>query len=161
MMLKTQRNSYFLSFHVDKCRKSSNFAGMKRRMYFLTLWIATFAMLLSTMMMHHHHEGRVCLVEERCTEDGNINDAHTEHHENEQEGCRIHQMHHFIINAKIVKSIKKHIVDGLQATVALAHFSFITILPCSLVVAEWQEKAEPLSQKAYLKRCRRGPPVLS
>lgn len=134
---------------------------MKRKMYFLTLWIATLSMLLSTVMMHHHHEGKVCLVEERCTEDGNINDEHTEHHENEQAGCRVHQMHHFIINAKMVKSIEKHILDGNLLAVALTHFSFTLYPTQGLAIAKWQEKTEPLSQKAYLKRCRRGPPVLS
>lgn len=134
---------------------------MKRRFYFLTLWIATLSMLLSTMMMHHHHEGKVCLVEERCAEDGNINDEHTEHHENEQEGCQVHQMHHFLINAKVVKSIKQHIQDGhLQAMLGTSA-SFEFILENGLVVSEWQEITEPLSQKAFRPNYRRGPPMLS
>lgn len=134
---------------------------MKRRFYFLTLWIATLSMLLSTMMMHHHHEGKVCLVEERCAEDGNINDEHTEHHENEQEGCQVHQMHHFLINAKVVKSIKQHIQDGhLQAMLGTSA-SFEFILENGLVVSEWQEITEPLSQKAFRHNYRRGPPMLS
>ena len=134
---------------------------MKRRFYFLTLWIATLSMLLSTMMMHHHHEGKVCLVEERCTEDGNINDEHTEHHENEQEGCQVHQMHHLLINAKVVKSIKQPIQDGhLQAMLGTSA-SFEFILENGLVVSKWQEITEPLSQKAFRHNYRRGPPMLS
>lgn len=134
---------------------------MKRKLYFLTLWMATLAMMLSTMMMHHHHEGRVCLVEEVCTEDGNVNDEHTEHQENEQEGCKVHQMHHFLINAKVVKSIKQHIIDGGQQAIWLPLSAFYFIPDRGVAISEWQEITEPLSQKAYCNPCRRGPPVLS
>lgn len=118
-------------------------------------------MILSTLVMHHHHEGKVCLVEERCTEDGNVNDEHTEHHENEQEGCRVHQMHHFIINAKVVKSIKKHILDGNQVAVALAYSTFYVVPDYSLTITEWQEQSEPLSDEALQQIYRRGPPTVS
>lgn len=134
---------------------------MKRHLYFLTLWVATLSMLLSTMMMHHHHAGKVCLVMEKCVEDGNVNDEHTEHRENEQAGCQVHQMHHFLINAKVVKSIKKHILDGNQQVAVLPLSSYEWILDQGLVISEWQELTQPLSQKAYRQHYRRGPPLLS
>lgn len=132
---------------------------MKRTLYFFVIWIATCSMLLSTMVMHHHHAERVCLVEERCAEDGNINDEHTDHHENEQEGCRVHQMHHFIINAKLVKTIKKHISDGSQVVIGLPGLAMV-LLPddYGLVMAKWQELTEPLSQGTHGLQYRRGPP---
>lgn len=146
-------------------QKNCNFVAKlrmrKRTLYIFSLWIATLSILLSTVMTHHHHMGRICMIQEQCEQDGNINDEHTEHHENEQAGCRVHQMHHFIINAKMVKSIEKHILDGNLLAVALTHFSFTLYPTQGLAIAKWQERTEPLSQKAYLKRCRRGPPVLS
>lgn len=139
--------------------KCCNFVAVKRTLYFFVIWIATCSMMLSTMVMHHHHEGKVCLVEERCAEDGNINDEHTEHHENEQEGCRVHQMHHFIINAKMVKTIKKHILDGAQIVQGLPCLA-MGLLPdeYGLVMARWQEFVEPLSHGAHGLKYRRGPP---
>lgn len=133
----------------------------KHLTYQICVMIATVSMLLSTVVLHHHHFNQICFVEERCAIDGNLNDEHTEHHGNEQEGCRIHQMHHFLINAKEVKSIKKHIADGNLVLVALASLSDNTFFSVSLSIARWQEKLVPLSQKAFLKRYRRGPPVLS
>lgn len=53
----------------------------KRRLYIFSLWIATLSILLSTVMTHHHHMGRICMIQEQCEQDGNINDEHTEHHE--------------------------------------------------------------------------------
>lgn len=55
---------------------------------------------------------RICFVEQRCAEDGNTNDEHTEHHEKEHEGCSVHQMHQFIVNAKVAKNIQQKIFDG-------------------------------------------------
>lgn len=133
---------------------------MKRQLYIFTLWIATLSVLLSTSMMHHHHEGRVCLVEEICTEDGNVNDEHTEHRENEQEGCMVSQMHHFIINAKVAKSIQKQILDG--GILALPLFVGINFFPTfSLLITHWQIEANPLSKGNVPNICRRGPPMFS
>lgn len=133
---------------------------MKRQLYIFNLWIATLSVLLSTFMMHHHHEGRVCLVEEICTEDGNINDEHTDHCENEQEGCQVYQMHHFIINAKVVKSIQKQILDGGVLAVTLPdNVSFFPIF--SLLTTHWQTNTVPLLQGNSADIYRRGPPMFS
>lgn len=129
--------------------------------YLFSLWTATLAMLLSTVVLHHHHFDRICFVEERCEMDGNVNDEHTEHHENEQEGCQIHQMHHFLINAKVAKSIQKHIFDGNSLLVAVLP-SFYELQPsCGLVVTEWQEQTVPLTLRALGEPNRRGPPFCS
>lgn len=134
---------------------------MKKRLYIFHLWAATLAMLLSTVMLHHHHYERICMVLEQCAEDGNLNDEHTQHQENEQEGCRVHQMHHFVINAKVVKDIRKHISDAAS--------DFVAVLPCrativpysGLVAVRWQEKATPLSCGFFTAPPLRGPPVIS
>lgn len=89
------------------------FAGeMKKKLYILTLWAATFLVLLSTVMMHHHHLGGICMVIEQCAIDGNENDEHTEHHEEEGEenGCAIQQMHTFLINAKTTYDVELSLV---------------------------------------------------
>lgn len=84
----------------------------KKKLYLFSLLVATMSVLLSTVMMHHHHMGRICMVVERCQQDGNLNDEHTEHHENENDSCRVHQMYHFVTNGKILKSIQKQLFDG-------------------------------------------------
>lgn len=73
----------------------------KKKLYLFSLLVATMSVLLSTVVMHHHHMGRICMVVERCQQDGNLNDEHTEHHENENDSCRVHQMYHFVTNGKI------------------------------------------------------------
>ena len=77
----------------------------KKKLYLFSLLVATMSVLLSTVVMHHHHMGRICMVVERCQQDGKLNDEHTEHHENENDGCRVHQMHHFVTNGKIVNLV--------------------------------------------------------
>ena len=83
----------------------------KKKLYLFSLLVATMSVLLSTVMMHHHHMGRICMVVERCQQDGNLNDEHTEHHDQESEGdrenCSVRQMHQFVVNSKVVKNIRK------------------------------------------------------
>lgn len=66
----------------------------KKKLYLFSLLVATMSVLLSTVVIHHHHMGRICMVVERCQQDGNLNDEHTGHHENENDSCRVHQMYH-------------------------------------------------------------------
>lgn len=134
---------------------------MKRHLYLFTLWTATLMVMLSTVMMHHHHEGRICFVEEKCTADGNVNDEHTGHQENEQEGCSLHQMQHFIINAKTVHSLEKHILDGGHLMVAVLPRTYCVLPPYSLTIARWQQNAYPLSEGTFADHYRRGPPTIS
>ena len=135
----------------------------KRRLYIFSLWVATLSVLLSTVMTHHHHMGRICLIEEQCQQDGNVNDEHTEHHDQESEGdpanCRVHQMHSFFTNAKVVKSIQKQIFDGsLCLDCPLPYYTF----PANaLVVAHWQHVACPLPSESLPQKSRRGPPVVA
>lgn len=134
---------------------------MKKSLYIFHLWVATFAMLLSTVVMHHHHYERICMVLEQCAEDGNLNDEHTQHHENEQEGCRVHQMHHFVINAKVVKDIQKHISDAEGMFVAVLPGKVSLLSDCRLLAVEWQETVSSLSRGFYTVHPLRGPPVIS
>jgi len=115
------------------------------------------SVLLSTVMSHHHHMGRICMVMEQCQEDGNYNDEHTEHHENEQEGCRVHQMHHFVTNAKVVKGLQRLIFDGSHLFFVLSS-RYIFIPTQALATVEWQERAASLPSFWLLGISRRGPP---
>lgn len=117
--------------------------------------------MLSTIMTHHHHEGRICFVEEKCAEDGRVNDEHTGHQENEQDGCSLHQMQQFIINAKAVHSIEKHITDGGSLPSAILPQVCSLSLAYSIVISRWQETVCPLSAKAFTANHRRGPPTIS
>ena len=132
----------------------------KKKLYIFCLWIATMSVLLSTVMAHHHHMGRICMVVEQCQEDGNFNDEHTHHQENEQDGCQVHQMHHFVTNAKVVKSIQKHIFDGplLLSLLSQSHVSFIPL--SAIRITRWQEKAASLSEETLQGLLQRGPPFI-
>lgn len=131
----------------------------KRQLYIFSLWIATLSVLLSTVMMHHHHNDRICMVVEQCHEDGNYNDEHTQHHENEREGCQVHQMHHFFTNAKVVKSIQQHIFDGGLSWGCLIPSLYFLFPSQALVTVGWQHVACPLPSEWLPQKSRRGPPV--
>ena len=105
------------------------------------------------------------MVQEECQEDGNINDEHTEHHDQESNtdrgNCRVHQMHHFVTNAKVVKGIRKLLVDESHQFVVLSCSSLL-ILPClSLISVRWQHvAASPLAEELAAGYSRRGPPSI-
>ena len=113
----------------------------KRILYIFSLWMATMSVLLSTVVSHHHHMDRICMVQEQCQEDGNINDEHTEHHDQESNtdrgNCRVHQF--------VVLSC-----------------SSLLILPClSLISVRWQHvAASPLAEELAAGYSRRGPPSI-
>ena len=133
----------------------------KRILYIFSLWIATITVLLSTVVSHHHHMDRICMVQEQCQEDGNINDEHTEHHDTEHEGCQVKQMHHFIVKNRVVKSAVKKLLDAhhLQVFVLPAEARFICLSAC--VATEWQALTLPLSEELCSAFSRRGPPLFS
>ena len=79
---------------------------LKRNISLSLLWSATFMLLMSLAVMHHHHLGEICVAIEECTIDGNVNDSHTEHQENEEDGCMVQQMHNFLTNIKHVSFIQ-------------------------------------------------------
>ena len=120
---------------------------MKRRLYIFSIWIATMGMLLSTVMLHHHHYERICMVVEVCSQDGTLNDEHTEHHDTEHEGCQVKQMHHFIVKNRVVKSAVKKLLDAsLQAFVLPAEARFFCLFSC--VATEGQALTLPLSEES-------------
>ena len=115
------------------------------------------SVLLSTVVMHHHHMGRICMVVERCQQDGKLNDEHTEHHENENDGCRVHQMHHFVTNGKIVKNIQKQLFDGNHLLSVLSS-EYLFIPTSSIICVRWQQFAASLPCVDETAINRRGPP---
>ena len=129
----------------------------KKKLYLFSLLVATMSVLLSTVVMHHHHMGRICMVVERCQQDGNFNDEHTEHHENETDGCRVHQMHHFVTNGKIVKSIQKQLFDG-NHLLSILSSEYLFIPTSSIISVRWQQFAAGLPGVDETAICRRGPP---
>lgn len=134
---------------------------MKRRLYIFSIWIATMGMLLSTVMLHHHHYERICMVVEVCSQDGSLNDEHTEHHDTEHEGCQVKQMHHFIVKNRVVESAVKKLLDAhhLQVFVLPAETCFFCLSAC--VATEWQALTLPLSEESCSAFSRRGPPLFS
>ncbi len=132
-----------------------------RLFYIISLWVATLSMLLSTVMAHHHHMGRICMVVEECQKDGNLNDVHTHHHgdgsQAEKGSCRVHQMHHFFTNAKVMKGIQRHIIDGGQLLFILSS-QYVFIPSQALVAVDWQEQASAWSPPGQPHISRRGPP---
>ena len=147
------------------CNFAQKFSMQKRILYIFCLWIATMSIMLSTVMIHHHHKGRICMVEEQCEQDGNINDEHTEHQDQESEGdrenCSVRQMHQFVVNSKVTKGIKKIISADASPSVSafFLHHSY-EFIPChSLTTVRWQYMAaSPLSDGLSAGYSRRGPP---
>ena len=138
---------------------------MKRRLYIFSIWIATMGMLLSTVMLHHHHYERICMVVEVCSQDGSLNDEHTEHHDQESEGdrenCSVRQMHQFVVNSKVVKNIRKLLVDENHQFVVLSCPSLLTLPRLSLISVRWQHvAASPLADEVAAGYSRRGPPSI-
>lgn len=134
----------------------------KRSLYWMNLWLAACSLLLSTVILHHHHHfHQICFAEEICQKDGVVNDEHTQHHGQEQEGCRFHQMHQFVINSKLHQSILQHTFDREQTIVAYLSSPYFSIPVVGLVVAKGQSEACVLPEmwKHVVKR--RGPPCLS
>ena len=126
------------------CNFAEKLSMQKRILYIFCLWIATMSIMLSTVMTHHHHKGRICMVEEQCEQDGNINDEHTEHHDQESEGdresCSVRQMHQFVV---------------------LSCSSLLTLPRLSLISVRWQHvAASPLAEKLAAGYSRRGPPSI-
>ena len=131
---------------------------VKYKIHILNMWIATCALLLSTIILHHHHLGQVCFIEQQCEYDGNINDEHTAHHEKDNKGCNIHQMHQFISNGKNIKSIYKHLDYDRNMLVALLPSS-IQLTPCyKIVISKWQQKTMAIKLGASENSSLRGPP---
>lgn len=117
-------------------------------------------MLLSTVMLHHHHYERICMVVEVCSQDGSLNDEHTEHHDTEHEGCQVKQMHHFLVKNRVVKSAVKKLLDAsLQAIALPADSRFFSL--SAQVATEWQALTLPLSEESCSAYSRRGPPIFS
>ena len=137
----------------------------KKKLYLFSLFVATMSVLLSTVVMHHHHMGRICMVVERCQQDGNLNDEHTEHHDQESEGdrenCSVRQMHQFVVNSKVVKNIRKLLVDENHQFVVLSCSSLLTLPRLSLISVRWQHvAASPLAEELAAGYSRRGPPSI-
>ena len=137
----------------------------KKKLYLFSLFVATLSVLLSTVVMHHHHMGRICMVVERCQQDGNFNDEHTEHHDQDSNtdrgNCRVHQMHHFVTNAKVVKGIRKLLVDESHQFVVLSCSSLLILPRRSLISVRWQHvAASPLAEELSAGYSRRGPPSI-
>lgn len=126
----------------------------KKKLYLFSLFVATLSVLLSTVVMHHHHMGRICMVVERCQQDGNFNDEHTEHHE---KGCRVHQLHHFVTNGKIMKGIQKQLFDG-NNLLSMLSSEYLFIPTSSLVCVRWQQFTASLPSVDETAISRRGPP---
>lgn len=57
---------------------------MKRKVSISFIAVAYFIVMMGYIIPHHHHHNMFCIAMEHCSDDGNINDEHTCHHESEQ-----------------------------------------------------------------------------
>ena len=134
---------------------------MKRRLYMFLLMMATASVLMSSALVHHHHRQSICFVEERCPQDGAINDEHTGHHEDkEQDECQLHKLQKSLTNVKEIKSIHKHIFDGSHLLVAVLPKTAIYI---PVAYPDFRIEAGytmPLSEYCGSGLSQRGPPSI-
>lgn len=140
---------------------------MRTRFSIISLWIAAIMMLLSTVVAHHHHYERICIAIEECIHDlpiagdamANELMAEESHTHQESGGCRIHQLHKFIISSGVAKHVHKYIRS--EHTFAYAILPDAAWLPDASgdIVACWQHHATPLSLRILYSLVRRGPPV--
>ncbi len=133
---------------------------MKTRRYIslYSLWAATLMLLLSVMVTHHHHLSEICVAMEQCAIDGNVNDSHTAHHDSEDVGCVVQQMHHFTTNGKHISSVRLSLIPCLMASAMLTEESFLCF---SDDVSGLPDIADTsLSEEARDVRQLRAPPCL-
>ena len=105
------------------------------------------------------------MIQEQCEQDGNINDEHTEHHDQEndrdRENCSVRQMHQFVVNSKVVKGIRKFLADESYQFVVLSCSSLLSLPHLSLISVRWQHvAASPLVEELAAGYSRRGPPSI-
>lgn len=58
---------------------------MKRILSFWTMAVSIIAVIVFTAIPHHHHKEVVCMMMERCSQDGSYNDEHTGHTTDDRE----------------------------------------------------------------------------
>lgn len=146
---------------------------MRKTISLISIWVATCLMLLSTIVMHHHHYESVCIVVEHCQDDAasssadtysqNANEAEEghSHQESDRGSCRLHQLHRFIINAKVSNDIHRHIIGGMMlATTLPLHMGHLPF-GSSYTITKWQHTTTPLHDVALCSLSRRGPPSCS
>jgi hypothetical protein len=92
-------------------------------------------------------------------------DEHTDHHDQEndsdRENCSVRQMHQFVVNSKMVKGIRKLLIDENQQFMILSCSSLLTLPRLSLISVRWQHvAASPLAEEVAAGYSRRGPPSI-
>lgn len=137
---------------------------MRKSLSLISVWVATFIMLLSTIVMHHHHYESACIVVSHCDTDaydgfGATEEAGGHSHQEQDSGCcRVHQMHRFITNASVAKDIRRHIFGGSMSLAAMLPDARLLPLSCGSVAVRWRHMAEPVATGAPSCMLRRGPP---
>ena len=121
-------------------------------------------MLLSTVAMHHHHYERVCVDFEVHAHDAasgietEPEESHS-HQETDRGSCCVHQLHKFIINASVAKSIRHHIAGGNKLMAAVVPDARLLCATGSIIAADWQHTASTLRLRKLTAQKRRGPPA--
>ena len=134
----------------------------RRRIYIYSLWLATCVVLLSTVVLHHHHMESVCFVEERCADDGAVNDRHTGHEDNERGECSLGKIHRFVINSKTVSAVRRHIFYGSHTPLTALPVAYVPVMQWCVGVAQWPSEPSPGACSTLLPSVsRRGPPAYS
>jgi len=137
------------------------FCSLVKRIQYISIWIAIFAVMLTTFKVYHRHYNRICTIQEICTLDGNINDGHTSHSQNEEDRYSLLRVHNFISNTSNVKN---------TYDTSISYFSYLSIISADIIeycyytdgnIIDYSNRCAALVQtknSAYYSR--RGPPIL-
>lgn len=138
-----------------------NFAAMKSKQVIARTYLAIVLLLLAVVVPHHHHEGgAACWAIEICPSDGDCNDEHTHHHDEQPNGQR----------SACSLSIAPMKAGTVRAEMApapmplLPYLAWSNLLPDPHSITSNQQRSEagavPLYACSQSKHCpRRGPPV--
>ena len=123
-------------------------------------WIAIVLLMLTIMPHHHHRGGAICWMHEVCQHDGNINDTHTHHVQNEGS----HFCFFYAKNAKaisgdtsVVKCDEQHTLLWTYALIVAALLFLMRLFVSCKIASEQCLKHVCLCDKLIN---RRGPPCM-
>jgi len=135
---------------------------MKKILYISLMWIATLMLILSPVMLHHHHGNQICMIEEKCIIDGNINDRHTSHPQNEEDECSLQQLNNAISNAKSVQNVFDALTPYFPCLSAILTNIIIDCYDINCNAFDWFDAltVTVLPKAEIAIHSRRGPPIL-
>ncbi len=133
---------------------------MKRIQYISSIAIALIMMMLTAPMLHHHHNNQICTIEEISAIDGNINDNHTSHAQNEEEGCPLQQIRNFTSNVKSATNAYDISLSQIPWLLGIFTNTIIDFNNSDCRIIDYPTNYAELTQANNTAHSRRGPPLL-